>query len=129
VAGGHCAVGAGAPALGHPRIHPRPRLKNGVVTVPLSGGSGAWEPFEQVPPPDPDTPIRQYVHPGRHWIYVISGRMRLLLGDDDLIIGAGEAAEFDTRVPHGFGNPGPRPARSALPIRRAGSEGARPRRA
>ncbi|MGI9822840.1 XRE family transcriptional regulator [Agromyces sp. Marseille-Q5079] len=97
----------GAPPLGDPRIHPRPRLRNGVVTVPLSGGSGAWEAFKQVHPPAPEKPITQFVHPGWDWIYVISGRMRLLLADDDLIIEAGEAAEFDTRVPHGFGNPGP----------------------
>jgi len=97
----------GAPPLGDPRIHPRPRLRDGVVTVPLSGGSGSWEAFKQVHPPAPEKPIRQWVHPGWDWIYVISGRMRLLLADDDLIIEAGEAAEFDTRVPHGFGNPGP----------------------
>ncbi|WP_203581181.1 helix-turn-helix domain-containing protein [Microbacterium hibisci] len=97
----------GAPPLGDPRIHTRPRLKRGVVTVPLSGGSGPWEAFKQVHTPTPDMPIRRYVHPGWDWIYVISGRMRLLLGDDDLVIEAGEAAEFDTRVPHGFANPGP----------------------
>jgi transcriptional regulator with XRE-family HTH domain len=97
----------GAPALGDPRIHPRPRIRNGVVTVPLSGGSGSWEAFKQVHPPAPDAPIRQWVHPGWDWIYVISGRLRLRLADDDLILEAGEAAEFDTLVPHGFGNPGP----------------------
>ncbi|ANJ26102.1 helix-turn-helix domain-containing protein [Agromyces aureus] len=96
----------GAPALGDPRIHPRPKLRHGVVTVPLSGGAGPWEAFKQVHPPTPETPIRQFVHPGWDWIYVISGRMRLLLGDDDLVIEAGEAAEFDTRVPHGFANHG-----------------------
>lgn len=96
-----------APALGDPRIRPRPRVRNGVVTVPLSGGSGPWEAFKQVHPPLADAAIRQWVHPGWDWIYVISGRMRLLLADDDLIVEAGDAAEFDTRVPHGFGNPGP----------------------
>ncbi|MEV4000640.1 hypothetical protein [Actinomadura sp. NPDC049753] len=35
---------------------------------------------------------------------MIAGRMRLLIGEDELI---GDAVEFDTRVPHGFGNPGP----------------------
>jgi transcriptional regulator with XRE-family HTH domain len=97
----------GAPALGDPRIHPRPRVRDGVVTMPLSGGTGSWEAFKQVHPPTPESPIRQWVHPGWDWIYVISGRMRLLLADDDLIVEAGEAAEFDTHVPHGFGNPGP----------------------
>jgi mannose-6-phosphate isomerase-like protein (cupin superfamily) len=41
---------------------------------------------------------------------VLSGRLRLLLGDHDLILTPGEAAEFDTRVPHSVTNPGPGPA-------------------
>jgi quercetin dioxygenase-like cupin family protein len=60
-----------------------------------------------VHPPAPGKPIRQWVHPGWDWIYVIAGRMRLLIGEDELIVAAGDAVEFDTRVPHGFGNPGP----------------------
>ncbi|MQY06999.1 hypothetical protein ACRB68_50960 [Actinomadura sp. RB68] len=74
--------------------------------MPLPGGSGTWEAFKQVHPPAPGKPIRQWGHPGRDWIYVIAGRMRLLIGADELTV-AGEAVEFDTRVPHGFGNPGP----------------------
>jgi quercetin dioxygenase-like cupin family protein len=31
---------------------------------------------------------------------VLSGRLRLRLGAQDLILEAGEAAEFDTRTPH-----------------------------
>jgi hypothetical protein len=36
--------------------------------------------------------------------------MRLVLGDHDLILGPGEVAEFDTRVPHWFGSYGDQPA-------------------
>ena len=32
--------------------------------------------------------------------------MRLVLGDQDLVLGVGEAAEFDTRLPHWFGSTG-----------------------
>ena len=32
-----------------------------------------------------------------------------VLGEHDLVLTAGEVAEFDTRVPHWFGNPGPEP--------------------
>jgi mannose-6-phosphate isomerase-like protein (cupin superfamily) len=43
----------------------------------------------------------------RHeWLYVLSGRMRLVLGDHDLVLGPGEAAESDTRAPHWFGSTG-----------------------
>ncbi|MFZ1361938.1 MAG: XRE family transcriptional regulator [Candidatus Nanopelagicales bacterium] len=40
------------------------------------------------------------VHDGYEWLYVVSGRLRLILGNQDLVLGPGEAAEFDTRVPH-----------------------------
>ncbi|MGK5643448.1 cupin domain-containing protein, partial [Streptomyces sp. URMC 126] len=48
-------------------------------------------------------------HEGYEWLYVLSGRLRLALGEHDLVLGAGEAAEFDTRTPHGFANAGERP--------------------
>ncbi|MPY95272.1 MAG: cupin domain-containing protein [Acidimicrobiia bacterium] len=43
------------------------------------------------------------------WLYVVSGQLRLVLADHDLVLGAGEAAELDTRVPHGWGNAGSTP--------------------
>ncbi|PJJ72799.1 helix-turn-helix protein [Diaminobutyricimonas aerilata] len=46
------------------------------------------------------------VHAGREWLYVLSGRMRLVLGDEDITVAAGETAEFDTRLPHWFGSDG-----------------------
>ncbi len=36
-------------------------------------------------------------------MYVLSGRMRLILGDEDLVIEPGEAVEFSTLTPHWFG--------------------------
>jgi quercetin dioxygenase-like cupin family protein len=38
---------------------------------------------------------------------VLNGRLRLVLGEHDLVLTPGEAAEFDTRVPHWFGAAGP----------------------
>jgi quercetin dioxygenase-like cupin family protein len=49
-------------------------------------------------------------HDGHEWIYVLSGRMRLVLGDQDWVLGPGEVAEFDTQVPHWFGSTGDGPA-------------------
>ena len=45
---------------------------------------------------------------------IVSGRLRLVLGDQDLVLTEGEAAEFDTRVPHTFGNPFPEPAEALV---------------
>ena len=41
---------------------------------------------------------------------MLSGRLRLVLGDQDLVLAVGEAAEFDTRVPRWFGSTGDGPA-------------------
>ena len=99
-----------APATGDPRIHARPVVRRGVTYVPLTrrpGGPHAYKMIYpgQVPAGEPE----QQVHEGYEWLYVLSGRLRLLLGDHDLILTAGEAAEFDTHTPHWFGNPDPTP--------------------
>ena len=49
------------------------------------------------------------MHEGYDWLYVLSGELRIVLGEHDLLLRAGEAAEFDTRVPHWFGRAGPAP--------------------
>jgi quercetin dioxygenase-like cupin family protein len=41
---------------------------------------------------------------------VLSGRVRMVLGERDIVLGPGEVVEFDTRVPHWFGAAGDRPA-------------------
>jgi mannose-6-phosphate isomerase-like protein (cupin superfamily) len=41
-------------------------------------------------------------HEGYEWVYVLNGRLRVVLGEHDLVLAPGEAAEFDTRVPHWF---------------------------
>jgi hypothetical protein len=43
------------------------------------------------------------VHEGLDWLYVLTGPLRLLLGDADLTIEPGEAVEFSTWTPHWFG--------------------------
>lgn len=42
----------------------------------------------------------QRVHPGHDWFFVLDGRVRLSLGDRDVIVEAGEAADFATMTPH-----------------------------
>jgi quercetin dioxygenase-like cupin family protein len=49
------------------------------------------------------------VHEGYEWLYVLSGQLRLVLGEHDLVLSPGEAAEFDTRVPHWFDRAGTEP--------------------
>ncbi|PXY28997.1 helix-turn-helix domain-containing protein [Prauserella endophytica] len=95
----------GAPASGDPRVYPRPFRRNGMTVVPLTRRPGGLQAFKQILPagradqePDPRS------HEGYHWLYVLNGRLRVVLGDQDLVLGAGEVAEFDTHLPHWFGN-------------------------
>lgn len=98
----------GAPEVGDPRIRLKPRRVNGRTVLPLTrpGGVQAWK----IVIPASQTKPRPRTHDGFEWLYVLSGRMRLILGDQDLVLGAGEAAEFETQVPHWFGSTGDGPA-------------------
>jgi transcriptional regulator with XRE-family HTH domain len=44
----------------------------------------------------------QRVHPGRDWFFVTAGQVRLSLGEREIIVQAGESAEFSTMTPHAF---------------------------
>jgi transcriptional regulator with XRE-family HTH domain len=98
----------GAPEVGDPRIRLKARRMNGRTVLPLTrpGGVQAWK---ILIPVSQSTPAPR-THDGFEWLYVLSGRMRLILGARDLILGVGEAAEFDTQVPHWFGSTGQGPA-------------------
>ena len=95
----------GAPPTGDPRIYARPlRHSSGQTILPLSRQATGLQAFKHIIPagrraePDPKT------HEGYEWLYVLHGRLRLVLGEHDLVLPEGEAAEFDTRVPHWFGS-------------------------
>jgi transcriptional regulator with XRE-family HTH domain len=100
----------GAPPTGDPRIHPRPFTRQGITYILLSRRPGGPQAFKQVIPAGVRTGEPELrTHEGYDWVYVLSGRLRLVLGDREVLLEAGEAAEFDTRTPHWFGNPGPEP--------------------
>jgi transcriptional regulator with XRE-family HTH domain len=46
------------------------------------------------------TPAELRVHPGREWFTVLSGTVRLRLGERTILVRPGEAAQFSTMVPH-----------------------------
>jgi transcriptional regulator with XRE-family HTH domain len=101
----------GAPDTGDPRIRPRPITQDGKTVIPLTRYLGGLHAFKTIMPAAVGTGARpeQRVHEGYDWLYVLSGRLWLALGGHDLVLASGEAAEFDTRTPHGFGNAGDQP--------------------
>ncbi len=126
-----------APATGDPRVNLRPvKGAHGMTMLPLSQRPGGIQAYKFIVPgrrrpPEPDPQS----HEGYEWLYVLDGRLRLVLGEHDLVLGHGEAAEFDTRTPHWFGGVDEHPVEvlvlfgsqgvgahvRARPTRRAGS--------
>ncbi|SHF89839.1 helix-turn-helix domain-containing protein [Streptoalloteichus hindustanus] len=98
----------GAPEVGDPRVRLTPVRVDGNAVLPLTRQPGPLQAYKMVIPATRSTP-ESCTHEGYEWLYVLSGRLRLILADRDLVLGAGEAAEFDTRLPHWFGSTGDGP--------------------
>jgi len=95
-----------APPTGDPRVHLRPVERHGMTMIPLTQRAGGVQAYKLVIPVGGRRGHQQeelQTHEGYEWIYVLNGHLRLRLGDHDLTLSPGEAAEFDTRVPHWFG--------------------------
>ena len=100
-----------APLTGDPRIHLRPVRRFGLTVVPLTRRAGGIQAYKVIyPPADRATTNDLQIHEGYEWFYVLNGHVRLVLGDQDLRLRPGEAAEFDTRVPHRISSAGSEPA-------------------
>ena len=98
----------GAPEVGDPRIRLSPKMRKGRVVVPLTRQPSGMHAWKVLIPPEPGEPELR-THEGHEWLYVLSGRLRLILADRDITLAAGEVAEFDTGVPHWFGAAGDEP--------------------
>lgn len=99
----------GAPEVGDPRVRLKPRRVHGRVVVPLTPQPGSVQAWKILIPGSQTKP-QPRTHEGYEWLYVLSGRMRLILGGHDLTLESGEVAEFDTHVPHWFGSADGKPA-------------------
>jgi transcriptional regulator with XRE-family HTH domain len=97
----------GTPAAGDPRVHALPFTERGITYQPLTRRPGGLQAYKLVIPADRRLQEPELkVHEGYEWLYVLSGQLRLILGQHDLVLRVGEAAEFDTRIPHWFDRAG-----------------------
>ncbi|OBG97945.1 XRE family transcriptional regulator [Mycobacterium sp. E3251] len=89
-----------------PRVRGAAHTHHGVTYWPLTrqGPAGGLHAFKvRVSTRRRTPPAELPVHEGQEWMYVLSGRLRLVLGDRDFTIAPGEAVEFSTWTPHWFG--------------------------
>ncbi|WP_213451409.1 helix-turn-helix domain-containing protein [Rhizomonospora bruguierae] len=99
----------GAPETGDPRVRLRPLKRWGMIVIPLTRRPGGVQAYKLIIPVHPGEPPAGQTHDGYEWLYVLAGRLHLILGDRQFELGDGEAVEFDTRTPHAFVNRGPGP--------------------
>jgi len=100
-----------APPTGDPRIHLRPIRRSGLTIVPLTRRAGGVQAYKVIYPPAGRSPtMKLQTHDGYEWFYVLNGRVRFVLGDQEFQLDPGEAAEFDTRTPHWIGSADVQPA-------------------
>ncbi|MET0898876.1 MAG: XRE family transcriptional regulator [Mycobacterium sp.] len=94
------------PELPDPRVRGNAHTHNDITFWPLTrhGPAGGLHAYKIRVDPKRNTPPTEFhVHEGQDWTYVLSGKMRLILGDRDFTIEPGEAVEFTTWTPHWFG--------------------------
>lgn len=85
----------GAPPTEDPRVRSAPRTRDGMTFWALNqhpDGSGQHA-FKIRLDRDRREPCTR-THEGREWLYVLSGRLRLVLGEKEFVLERGEAAEF-----------------------------------
>ncbi|MDO9395115.1 MAG: XRE family transcriptional regulator [Herbiconiux sp.] len=91
-----------------PRVRSRTSYGRGREVEQLSREDSPLQTVRMIIRPTDDVPELR-THEGFEWLYVMSGRLRLMLGEHDLVLRAGEAAEFATRIPHWLGVAGEEP--------------------
>ena len=95
-----------APEAEDPRVRGSSHTHNGVTYWPLTrqGPAGGLHAFKiRISARRRKPPAPLPVHEKQDWMYVLSGRLRLILGDRDFTIEPGEAAEVTPWTPHWFG--------------------------
>jgi transcriptional regulator with XRE-family HTH domain len=95
-----------APEAEDPRVRGSSHTHAGVTYWPLTrqGPAGGLHAYKiRISARRTTPPAELPVHEGQDWMYVLSGRLRLVLGDQDFTIKPGEAVAFSTWTPHWFG--------------------------
>jgi len=114
------------PSDGQPTVRLPAVIRRGMTLTRLSDRPGGLQAYRiLVPVAEPgdagdgraawaagtaDDVPRLHIHEGRNWLCVLSGQLRLVLGEHELLLTAGEVAEYDAHTPHWYGAVSPGPA-------------------
>ena len=100
--------------VGDPRVRLTPRPVKGRIVLPLTGPSGiqAWK----IIVPQTQSEVETRSHDGFEWLYVLSGRLEVRVGEHAAVLDAGDSLFFDASVEHAFRNAGDGPCEYLLVI-------------
>ena len=87
-----------APETGDPRIRSKPVVRHGRTFISLTRRPGGLQSFKMVMPVEKDPRPTLQTHEGYEWLYVLSGKVRLVLGSRDLVLEPGRGGRV--RHPH-----------------------------
>ena len=97
-----------APETGDPRIRSKPVTRHGRTFISLTRRPGGLQSFKMVLPVEKDATPQLKTHEGYEWVYVLSGRIRLVLGTRDLTLGPGRSSSSTPALPTGSATRGRR---------------------
>lgn len=98
-----------------PRVRGQVIHRDGMTMWRLSRSPGQPVAYKVLFPASRSTPPAEgATHEGYEWLYVLAGRLRIVLGEQDFVLGQGEAAEIDTRRPHWLGSTGEGPVEALV---------------
>lgn len=94
----------GPPPVQDPRVRTAPLTRDGMTLWPLNQrlDRSGQHAFKMRLSAGRREPVLR-THEGFDWLYVLSGNLRLVLGDEEFVLGPGEAVEFSTWTPHWMG--------------------------
>src|SRR5688500_14506271 len=84
-----------APETGDPRIRSKPVVRHGRTFISLTRRPGGLQSFKMVMPVEKDPRPTLQTHEGYEWLYVLSGKVRLVRGTRDLVLEPAEVAAVD----------------------------------
>src|SRR6478609_8559117 len=87
-----------------PRVRVKSVKRHGMTHTPLTNRPGGLQAYKLAIEAGTGAQVPELkTHEGYEWVYVLNGKLRMVLGTNDMVLLPGEAAEFDTRTPHWFG--------------------------
>lgn len=98
-----------APPAQDPRVELPAIRHEGMILKPLTPAHFPVRAVQITYPVQRTRPAPR-THEGREWLVVTSGELTLELAGAEYALGSGQAAEFDTSIPHALWSIGPEPA-------------------